>query len=152
LSRVWPRRFRAVSSKGTPPALRRVGGEEPPEQEPVALETLASTPEPEPDVVRVAPDWSPSESGPLVYTVSPSAGTLEMMSQESQKRRGNADDFSKWAYYIYPDGVSTEGLNCNDFTQAFVREGDTLSHEGVTISLEFSEDELDYVSIEAVTE
>ncbi len=94
-------------------------------------------------------DWSPSESGLLVYTVNPSAGTLEMMSQESQRSCGNTDDFSKWAYYLYPDHVDVQNVNCNDFRQAFVREGDTLTHEGVTISLEFSDEELDYVSIRA---
>mgnify|MGYP006978333789 CR=1 FL=1 len=84
-----------------------------------------------------------------MYTVNPSAGTLEMMSQESQRSCGNTDDFSKWAYYLYPDHVDVQNVNCNDFRQAFVREGHTLTHEGVTISLEFSDEELDYVSIEA---
>ena len=94
-------------------------------------------------------EWSPSESGLVVYTVNPSAGTLDMMSQESQNSCGNTDDFSKWAYNLYPDSVDSANLNCNDFRQVFVREGDTLTHEGVTISLEFSAEELDYVQIEA---
>lgn len=73
------------------------------------------------------------------------------MSQESQRSCGNTDDFSKWAYYLYPDSVDMNQLDCNDFRAAFVREGDTLTHRGITISLEFSAEELDYVTIENVT-
>lgn len=96
-------------------------------------------------------EWQDSESGLLVYTVNPSVGSVDVMSQESQRSCGNTDDFSKWAYYLYPDSVDLAQLNCNDFTKAFVREGDTLTHGNLRISLEFSADELDYVSIEALT-
>ncbi|MEL0273873.1 MAG: hypothetical protein VW960_04915 [Pontimonas sp.] len=94
--------------------------------------------------------WSEDESGLLVYTVNPSVGTVELMSQESQRSCGNTDDYSKWAYYLYPDHVDMGSLDCNDFTRAFVREGDTLSHRDLRISLDFSAEELDYVTIEAV--
>jgi len=33
-----------------------------------------------------------------------------------------------------------------------VREGDTLTHSGVKITLEFSDEELDYVQVERVNE
>jgi hypothetical protein len=95
-------------------------------------------------------EWQDTESGLLVYTVNPSVGSVDVMSQESQRSCGNTDDFSKWAYYLYPDSVDLAQLNCNDFTKAFVREGDTLTHGDLRISLEFSADELDYVSIEAL--
>ena len=96
-------------------------------------------------------EWRGGDSGLLVYTVNPSVGTVDLMSQESQRSCGNTDDFSKWAYYLYPDSVDMNQLDCNDFRAAFVREGDTLTHRGITISLEFSAEELDYVSIEATT-
>ncbi len=95
--------------------------------------------------------WRDSESGLLVYTVNPSVGVLDMMSVESQRSCGNTDDFSKWAYYLYPDSVDLGQLNCNDFTKAFVREGDTLTHGNIRISLEFSAEALDYVTIESLT-
>jgi hypothetical protein len=95
--------------------------------------------------------WQDTESGLLVYTVNPSVGSVDVMSQESQRSCGNTDDFSKWAYYLYPDSVDLAQLNCNDFTKAFVREGDTVTHGDLRISLEFSADELDYVTIEALT-
>jgi hypothetical protein len=94
--------------------------------------------------------WPESESGLLVYTVNPSVGQVDLMSPESQRSCGNNDDFSKWAYYLYPDSVNMATLDCNDFRAAFVREGDTLTHNGLRIALEFSADELDYVSITRV--
>ena len=95
--------------------------------------------------------WPESESGLLVYTVNPSVGDLDMMSRESQKSCGNQDNYSKWAYYLYPDSVDLGQVDCNDFRAAFVREGDTLTHGDVSITLEFSAPELDYVSIEPST-
>ncbi len=94
--------------------------------------------------------WPTTASGLLVYTVNPSVGELDMMSRESQRSCGNSDDYSKWAYYLYPDGVDTATLDCNDFRAAFVREGDSLTYNGVRITLEFSAAELDYVSITQV--
>jgi len=40
-------------------------------------------------------------------------------------------------------------LDCNDFRAAIVREGETLTHRGITIRLEFSAEALDYLSIHA---
>lgn len=95
-------------------------------------------------------EWRDSESGLLVYTVNPSVQSVELMSREAQRSCGNTEEFSKWAYYLYPDSVDMDRLDCNDFTKAFVREGDTLTHGDLRISLEFSAEELDYVSIEAI--
>ena len=69
--------------------------------------------------------------------------------RESQRSCGNTDDFSKWAYYLYPDSVDMTQLDCNDFRAAIVREGETLTHRGITIRLEFSAEALDYLSIHA---
>jgi hypothetical protein len=85
-----------------------------------------------------------------VYTVNPSEGVVDVMSQESQRSCGNTDDFSKWAYYLYPDSVDLGQVNCNDFTKAFGREGGTLTHGDLRISLEFSAEELDYLTIESL--
>lgn len=97
-------------------------------------------------------EWRNNDSGLLVYTVNPGVGTVDLMSVESQRSCGNTDDFSKWAYYLYPDSVAMSQLDCNDFRAAIVREGDTLTHRGITISLEFSAEELDYLTIEAVSD
>lgn len=95
--------------------------------------------------------WPDTESGLLVYSVNPSVGQLDLMSSQSQRGCGNSDEFSKWAYYLYPDGVDLAGNNCKDFREAIVREGDTLTVGNLVISLEFSDDELDYVSVQSLT-
>ena len=94
-------------------------------------------------------EWDETESGLLVYTVNPSVGSVDVMSEESLRSCGNTEDFSKWAYYLYPDSIDLTQTDCNDFTKAFVREGDTLTHKGLTISLEFSNEEQDYVTLSA---
>ena len=94
-------------------------------------------------------EWRDEEAGLLVYTVNPGVGTVDLMSVESQRSCGNTDDFSKWAYYLYPDSVDMTQLDCNDFRAAIVREGETLTHRGITIRLEFSAEALDYLSIHA---
>lgn len=92
-------------------------------------------------------EWSDTESGLLVYIVNPSVGELDMMRPEAQHSCGNTDDYAKWAYYLYPDTANTTSTNCNDFRAVFVREGETLSYNGIRIALEFSAAEKDYVSI-----
>ena len=88
--------------------------------------------------------------GLLVYTVNPSVQSVELMSREARRSCGNTEEFSKWAYYLYPDNVDMNRLDCNDFTKAFIREGYTLTHGDIRISLDFSAEELDYLTIEAL--
>ena len=95
-------------------------------------------------------EWQDSESGLLVYTVNPSVQSVELMSREAQRSCGNTEEFSKWAYYLYPDSVDMNRLDCNDFTKAFIREGDTLTHGDIRISLDFSGEELDYLTIDVI--
>lgn len=86
--------------------------------------------------------WDSGKSGVLVYSVNPMIAELD-----SRVGGGCGDDPAqpKWAFYLYPDNA---GGDCRDFSTAFVREGDTITHEGLTISLEFSDDDLDYVTID----
>ena len=96
--------------------------------------------------------WDEDSAGLLVYAVNPSVGALDMMSRESQSSCGNSDEFGKWAYYLYPDRPSGGETNCNDYRAVLVREGDTVRHGGVEISLDFSDEEQDYVTIQNVGE
>jgi hypothetical protein len=96
--------------------------------------------------------WDEDSAGLLVYAVNPSVGALDMMSRESQTSCGNSDEFGKWAYYLYPDRSSGGETNCNDYRAVLVREGDTVRHGGVEISLDFSDEEQDYVTIQNVGE
>jgi hypothetical protein len=54
----------------------------------------------------------------------------------------------KWAYYLYPDHFQDTTCVPNDLESIMVREGDTVTYAGVKVSLEYSDDELDYVRIE----
>ena len=65
---------------------------------------------------------------------------------------GNDPKNPKWAYYLYPDNATSTACVMNDIDGVLVREGETLTHSGVRISLEFSGDDVDYVQIEKVNE
>ena len=91
--------------------------------------------------------WDPSHSGLVVYSIDPSIAELNAGVQAGC---GNDPAFPKWGYYLYPDSFNQSSEDCRDFTNVFVREGDTLTHGDLRISLEFSADELDYVTIEAL--
>jgi len=89
--------------------------------------------------------WDPLHSGLVVYSVDPSIAELNVGVQAGC---GNDPAFPKWAHYLYPDSFNPNTDDCRDFTEVFVQEGDTLTYRGITISLEFSGDALDYVVVE----
>ena len=88
--------------------------------------------------------WDPENSGLLVYEVDADGVQTDHLPNDC----GNDPAMPKWAYYLYPDGSTVTGCIDNDISGVMVKEGMSLTHSGVTISLEFSDDELDYVSIE----
>jgi hypothetical protein len=90
--------------------------------------------------------WDPSHSGLVVYSIDPSIAELNAGVQAGC---GNLPAFPKWGYYLYPDSFNQSSEDCRDFTNVFVREGDTLTHGDLRISLEFSAEDLDYVTIDA---
>lgn len=92
--------------------------------------------------------WDSRHSGLVVYSIDPSIAELN---SGVQGGCGNDPAFPKWGFYLYPDSFIPDQGDCRDFTTVFVREGDTLTHNGVRISLEFSAEELDYLTVEAVT-
>jgi len=90
--------------------------------------------------------WYPENSGLLVYEVDADGVQIDHVPDDC----GNDPIAPKWAYYLYPDGSDNAGCVPNDISGVMVTEGETLTHSGVRISLEYSADELDYVLIEAV--
>ena len=88
--------------------------------------------------------WDPENSGLLVYEVDADGIQTDHLPNDC----GNDPAMPKWAYYLYPDGSTVTDCIDNDISGVMVKEGMSLTHSGVTISLEFSDDELDYVSIE----
>ena len=101
---------------------------------------VAQAPAPEPEVIeepRVPPTWEQSVSTAdfaRCKLLDPRPASVKELFRG--QKRGDI---------IGRDNVSGY---CRDFTNVFVREGDTLTHGDLRISLEFSAEELDYVTIE----
>jgi hypothetical protein len=89
--------------------------------------------------------WAFEDSGLLVYALN-----LRVMNDRSGESTGldcgNNPDYDKWAYYLPPN--ENGGLKDSCFFSDFiVHEGEYVSHNGVRIELEFSDEDLDYVRI-----
>ncbi len=82
-------------------------------------------------------DWSsswPSDAnGLLVYKVDTKKDNDR--TGESTGDTGNEPRYSKWAYFLAPDGVKLEGNQSRDFKNYLIREGRTLTDSGVKITL-----------------
>jgi len=82
-------------------------------------------------------DWSASwlsdANGLLVYKVDTTKDNDR--TGESSGDTGNEARYSKWAYFLAPDGVKLEGNQSRDFKNYLVREGRTLTDSGVNITL-----------------
>lgn len=87
--------------------------------------------------------WAPESSGLLVYEVDANGIHTDHVPHDC----GNDRSAPKWAYYLYPDEASNQVCVPDDVSGILVKEGMSVTYGGVKISLEFSEDELDYVLI-----
>ena len=88
--------------------------------------------------------WDDGNSGLLAYSVTPE---IEEINFWTQGGCGDSPEQPKWAWHLYPDSFDPNLSDCRDFSNAFIREGDTLSLDGVTLTLEFSGPDGDYVSL-----
>lgn len=88
--------------------------------------------------------WDQADSGLVAYTVRPQ---IEAVNSGVPPGCGDIPDNPKWAYFLYPDGFNGD---CKEFSNVFIREGQSLTHNGVRVSLEFSSDDLDYVLVSPV--
>ena len=87
--------------------------------------------------------WSEEEAGLLVYRVDPTAEHRDHVDNDC----GNDPSIKKWAYYIYADGVSSPEPNCGFFDKALIKAGQTVTFEGVAVTLEGVVDDGYYVSL-----
>ena len=92
--------------------------------------------------------WYPENSGLLVYEVDADGIQTDHLPNDC----GNDPAMPKWAYYVYPEGAEVSECIDNDVSGVIVKEGMSVTHSGVKISLEFSDDEMDYVLIERVAD
>ena len=93
-------------------------------------------------------DWPSDYSGLLVYEVDADGQQMDHLPDDC----GNDPDKPKWAYYLYPDSVSDTTCVENDVGRVLVKEGMSVTHSGIRISLEYSGDEADYVTVERVSD
>ena len=78
-------------------------------------------------------EWNSSEKGIFVYRADP---TIVYQDDHSSGDCGNDPRFPKWSYYLFPDSESANPDTwCGDFRVALVREGGSVTHNGVVISL-----------------
>jgi hypothetical protein len=89
-------------------------------------------------------NWNDKDAGLLVYRVDPSAKHRDHIPNEC----GNDPDVDKWAYYLFPDNADVERNHCGHFSEALVMVGESLSYEGITVSLDSVVDGLFYVNVE----
>lgn len=87
--------------------------------------------------------WKADEKGLLAYTVDPTAKHRDHADNDC----GNDPTIDKWAYYVYPNGVANPEPNCGFFDKALVGVGQSVSYNGIDVTLEAAVDGLYYVKI-----
>lgn len=88
--------------------------------------------------------WSAKDSGLLVYSIDTTV--MNDRSGESSGDCGNNLAYPKWGYLLAPEGVDVGNNPCS-FEPFVVKEGKSVVVEDIRITLERSEEGLDYVSI-----
>ena len=95
-------------------------------------------------------EWNSSEKGIFVYRADP---TIVYQDDHSSGDCGNDPRFPKWSYYLFPDSETANPDSwCGDFRVAMVREGESVTHNGVVISLAKSLTQGDIVSVRRSSE
>jgi len=88
--------------------------------------------------------WNARDVGLFVYRVDPTAKHRDHVPGDC----GNDPSIEKWAYYLYPEGSELSGNGCGYFGEALLKEGGTVSYEGITIKLEAIVDGLFYTEVQ----
>ena len=93
-------------------------------------------------------NWPKHRVGVLVYEVDADGTHTDHVPDDC----GNDPEHPKWAYYLHPDSAESTVCIPNDIDGVMVKEGMSVTHSGVKISLEYSDEETDYVLIERVND
>ena len=90
-------------------------------------------------------EWPSDVSGLFVYRINTTQENDR--SQECCGDTGNDPAYSKWGYYLLPDGQVVKSQNVKEAYESYVvKVGQTVTYNGVAVKLLHS-DEFDYVSI-----
>ena len=85
------------------------------------------------------------DKGILVYRANPN---LLAQDDHSAGDCGNDPQFSKWAYYLFPDNESADPDSwCRSFKVALVKQGESVTYDGVKITLKQSLTGADVLSV-----
>lgn len=91
-------------------------------------------------------EWSPEKSGLLVYFVDTELD-VERVDAFTMGGCGTSAEQQKWAYFLYHDEFQGD---CRDFSSVFIRRGETLSFQGVRLTLVHSAETEDYIELTQV--
>ena len=89
-------------------------------------------------------EWSVEDAGVMAYSIDTTV--MNDRSGESSVDCGNDARYEKWGYLLAPEGSNTGSNPCN-FEPFVMKQGDSIVHDGLIITLEQSTSGLDYVSI-----
>jgi len=88
-------------------------------------------------------DWPETRTGLLAYFVDTEL-EIDRVDSFTEAGCGSSPDQPKWAYHLFKDEFSGD---CRSFDNAFLRSGETLSFNGVQITLVHSTETVDYVEV-----
>ena len=90
-------------------------------------------------------DWSKKASGLLVYRANPN---IESQDDHSANDCGNNPKHTKWSYYLFPDNEKANPDTwCRSYEIAIVNRGESVTYNGVQITLSSSTAAVDVVQI-----
>jgi len=92
--------------------------------------------------------WPGDREGLFVYEVDADGVHTDHVPDDC----GNDPKNPKWAYYLYPDSVEDTSCRPNDLDRILVKEGMSVTHSGIRITLEYSDDDSDYVTVEKIAD
>lgn len=87
--------------------------------------------------------WKSDRSGLLVYFVDTELD-VERIDVYTQGGCGTSEEQKKWAYFLYKDGFSGD---CRNWYEAFIKPGDTVTHQDITVTLVHSAETTDFVEV-----
>ena len=90
-------------------------------------------------------EWAKEDKGILVYRANPN---LLAQDDHSAGDCGNDPQYSKWAYYLFPDNETADPDSwCKSFKVALVKQGESVTYDGVKITLKQSLTGADVVTV-----
>lgn len=88
--------------------------------------------------------WKTSSKGVFVYLIDVATGEID---DHSPNDCGNDPAFTKWAYYLFPDGKKYPNSYCGSFDPALVKKGHSVTYRNLKISVTNTQARFDRIQI-----